>query len=108
MRQTGRLESAALPRSITLSLAELPYAVGTVFLGQGFVEQNAWLILAVGALGLVAVTLLAASPSFVFWSRQGVFVTNVTQPLCCWCVWLGLRWADTDGADPAGRSLTAG
>ncbi len=43
--------------AITLSLAELPYAVGTVFLGQGFVEQNAWLILAVGALGLVAVTL---------------------------------------------------
>jgi 4-amino-4-deoxy-L-arabinose transferase-like glycosyltransferase len=42
--------------------------------------------------GLIAVTLLAASPSFVFWSRQGVFVTNLTQPLCLLCVWQGVRW----------------
>ncbi len=41
---------------------------------------------------LFALTLLAASPSFVFWSRQGIFVTNLTQPLCFGCVWLGLRW----------------
>lgn len=42
--------------------------------------------------GLIAVTLLAASPSFVFWSRQGIFVTNLTQPLSLWCIWQGLRW----------------
>jgi hypothetical protein len=42
--------------------------------------------------GLLAVTLLAASPSFVFWSRQGIFVTNLTQPLSFWCIWQGLRW----------------
>lgn len=42
--------------------------------------------------GLIAVTLLAASPSFVFWSRQGVFVTNLTQPLCLLCIWQGVRW----------------
>ena len=41
---------------------------------------------------LFALTLLAASPSFVFWSRQGIFVTNLTQPLCFGCIWLGLRW----------------
>ena len=41
---------------------------------------------------LFTLTLLAASPSFVFWSRQGLFVTNLTQPLCWGCLWLGLRW----------------
>lgn len=42
--------------------------------------------------GLLAVTLLVASPSFVFWSRQGIFVTNLTQPLTFCCLWQGLRW----------------
>jgi hypothetical protein len=42
--------------------------------------------------GLAAVTLLALSPSFVFWSRQGIFVTNLTQPLCLVCLWQGVRW----------------
>jgi hypothetical protein len=42
--------------------------------------------------GLVAVTLLAASPSFVFWSRQGIFVTNLTLPLALWSIWQGVRW----------------
>lgn len=42
--------------------------------------------------GLLAVTLLAASPSFIFWSRQGIFVTNLTQPLTFCCLWQGLRW----------------
>lgn len=42
--------------------------------------------------GLAAVALLAASPSFVFWSRQGIFVTNLTQPLVLVCLWQGLRW----------------
>ncbi|MBX3010834.1 MAG: hypothetical protein KF832_04970 [Caldilineaceae bacterium] len=42
--------------------------------------------------GLLTITLLAASPSFVFWSRQGIFVTNLTQPLVFWSIWQGLRW----------------
>jgi len=45
--------------------------------------------------GLLTITLLAASPSFVFWSRQGIFVTNLTQPLVFWCIWHGLRWLRT-------------
>ena len=45
--------------------------------------------------GLIAVTLLAVSPSFVFWSRQGLFVTNLMQPLCFLSVWQGLRWMRT-------------
>ncbi len=46
--------------------------------------------------GLLAVTLLAASPSFVFWSRQGIFVTNLTQPLTLLCLWQGLAWLRRD------------
>lgn len=42
--------------------------------------------------GLATVALLAAAPSFVFWSRQGIFVTNLTQPLCWLCLWQGVRW----------------
>ena len=41
--------------------------------------------------GVVAAWLLAASPSFVFWSRQGIFVTNLMQPLCLLMLWLGTR-----------------
>jgi hypothetical protein len=42
--------------------------------------------------GLLAVTLLAVSPSFIFWSRQGIFVTNLTQPFVLLCLWQGVRW----------------
>ena len=50
--------------------------------------------------GLMAITLLAASPSFIFWSRQGIFVTNLTQPLTLLCIWQGLRWL-RNGRSPA-------
>mgnify|MGYP000986887807 FL=1 len=49
--------------------------------------------------GLAAVTLLAASPSYVFWSRQGIFVTNLMQPLCSLMIWQGLRWLRTGRRD---------
>lgn len=42
--------------------------------------------------GVAAAWLLAASPSFVFWSRQGIFVTNLMQPFCLLAVWQGARW----------------
>ena len=42
--------------------------------------------------GIVVAWLLAASPSFVFWSRQGIFVTNLMQPLCLLSILLGTRW----------------
>lgn len=45
--------------------------------------------------GLLAVGLLVAAPSFVFWSRQGIFVTNLTQPFTFWCLWQGIRWLHT-------------
>ncbi len=42
--------------------------------------------------GILAVALLAASPTFVFWSRQGIFVTNLTQPFTLLCIWQGVTW----------------
>ncbi len=59
--------------------------------------------------GLLAVSLLAISPSFVFWSRQGIFVTNLTQVFVFLCLWLGVRWVRT-GARAAliGATLAAG
>ena len=41
---------------------------------------------------LACLTLLAAAPSFVFWQRQGIFVTNATFPFTFACIWLTLRW----------------
>lgn len=55
--------------------------------------------ISLAALG--ALTLLVAAPSFVFWSRQGIFVTNATQPFAFAALWLGLRWLRTG----AGRWL---
>ncbi len=48
-----------------------------------------------GWTGEMAALLLAVSPSFVFWSRQGIFVTNVVVTLAVASVWLGLRWQRT-------------
>lgn len=50
--------------------------------------------------GLLAVALLAASPSFVFWSRQGIFVTNLTLTLALWSIWQGVRWLRTGRPAP--------
>ncbi len=41
-----------------------------------------------------AVLLLAVNPSFVFWSRQGIFVTNVTLTLFLASLWTLLRAGD--------------
>jgi len=40
----------------------------------------------------MATLLLAANPSFVFWSRQGIFVTNVTATLAVASTLAALRW----------------
>ena len=55
--------------------------------------------------GLVALTLLAASPSYVFWARQGIFVTNLMLPFVFLCIWQGLRWLRADV--PRGRDRPA-
>lgn len=45
--------------------------------------------------GLLAVTLLAVSPSYIFWARQGVFVSNLMLPFLFLCLWQGVRWLRT-------------
>lgn len=45
--------------------------------------------------GLCAVTLAAFSPAFVFWSRQGIFVTNLMTLSVITALWLGVRWLRT-------------
>jgi hypothetical protein len=55
--------------------------------------------------GLLAVTLLAVSPSYVFWARQGVFVTNLMLPFVFLCLWQGVRFLRT--GRPAALVLAA-
>jgi hypothetical protein len=45
--------------------------------------------------GLFALTLLAVSPTYVFWARQGVFVSNLMLPFIFICLWQGVRWLRT-------------
>ena len=45
--------------------------------------------------GLLAISLLAVSPTFVFWSRQGIFVTNLTQVFVFLCIWQAVQWLRT-------------
>lgn len=45
--------------------------------------------------GLLAISLLAVAPGFIFWSRQGIFVTNLTQVFVFICLWLGVHWLRT-------------
>jgi hypothetical protein len=40
----------------------------------------------------VAALLLAVNPTFVFWSRQGIFVTNITALFFMASLWFGLLW----------------
>ncbi len=47
------------------------------------------------AVGLAASLLLAVDPTFVFWTRQGIFVTAVTAPIGLAAVLCWLRWLET-------------
>lgn len=55
-------------------------------------ERSAAPVAPVSPAALACLTLLAAAPSFVFWQRQGIFVTNATFPFTFACIWLALRW----------------
>jgi hypothetical protein len=72
------------------TLLLLERAVSTWLYGRAGHARPGRLPLTAG--GLIAVTLAATSPSFIFWSRQGIFVTNLAQPLMLLCIWQGLRW----------------
>ncbi len=50
--------------------------------------------------GVLAMLLLAMQPSFIFWSRQGVYVTFVTVPLTLGALLCGWHWWRGGGARP--------
>ena len=51
--------------------------------------------------GALAALLLAVHPSFVFWMRQGTYVTNVTLPLGIGAALAGAAWAQNGRRLPA-------
>ena len=55
-------------------------------------DRSAVPVAPVAPAALACLTLLAAAPSFVFWQRQGIFVTNATIPFTFACIWQALRW----------------
>jgi len=69
--------------------------VGKFASGQVGKSQASGKLSTINYTPLIAITLLALSPSFIFWSRQGIFVTNLTQPLCLLAIWQGIRYLDS-------------
>ncbi len=47
--------------------------------------QNRWA-------GLAAISLLMLNPTFVFWTRQGIFVTAITAAIGVGAAWVWMRW----------------
>jgi hypothetical protein len=70
-------------------------AVSEWYAYAGRAEQRETAATPISLAGLYAVTLLAVSPSYVFWARQGVFVTNLMLPFVFLCLWQGVRWLRT-------------
>ncbi len=100
-----------LPLMVQDYIGALNVYLAVPFLALGGINTVAlrWLPLLTGALTLlltwrvagrlggataaaVAAALLAVNPTFVFWSRQGVFVTNVTAAIFMASLLTGLRW----------------
>lgn len=100
-----------LPLMVQDYIGALNVALALPFLALGGVNVVAlrWLPLCIAMLTLiltgraarllggrvaavVAVLLLAVNPTFIFWSRQGIFVTNLTALLFMASLWTGLRW----------------
>lgn len=70
-----------------LRLYALSIGAGTVFLTWVLARK-----LCGPPAGMVAALLLALNPSFVFWSRQGIFVTNITSLFLVASLLCGIRW----------------
>jgi 4-amino-4-deoxy-L-arabinose transferase-like glycosyltransferase len=100
-----------LPLMVQDYIGALNVALAAPFLAIGGVNVVAlrWLSLLTGALTLVmawrvawrlggplaasaTALLLAVNPAFIFWSRQGVFVTNLTALIFMASLLTGLRW----------------
>jgi hypothetical protein len=100
-----------LPLMVQDYIGALNVILAVPFLAIGGVNVVAlrWLSLLTGALTLVVTwrvawrlggplaasataLLLAVNPAFIFWSRQGVFVTNLTALIFMSALLTGLRW----------------
>lgn len=73
----------------TVALRALPLVLAALTL---FLTWKIAVRLAGPWAGAAAALLLAVNPSFVFWSRQGIFVTNITALFFMAALWCGLRW----------------
>jgi len=51
----GSLRYRFLPFAVALGLVELPYAVGTIYIGESFLQQRGWLLIAIAAGGALLV-----------------------------------------------------
>jgi 4-amino-4-deoxy-L-arabinose transferase-like glycosyltransferase len=85
----------------TTSLRTMSVAIGLLTLGLTF-----WLAKALysPAAAVLSVLLLAVNPTFIFWSRQGVFVTSVTATIGLGAVLAWWTWWRTG----AGRYAVVG
>ena len=100
-----------LPLMVQDYIGALNVVLAVPFLAIGGVNVVAlrWLSLLIGALTLVVTwriawrlggplaasataLLLAVNPAFIFWSRQGIFVTNLTALIFMSALLTGLRW----------------
>lgn len=85
---------AALPFFLLLGITPFSLRVMTLFMGLvtlWLTRQLARELYGPPAAGL-ATLLLAVNPTFVFWSRQGVFVTSVTAAIGLGATLAWLRW----------------
>lgn len=106
-----RLGPVALPLMVQDYIGANNVVLALPFLKLGGVNVAAlrWMSLLIGALTLaftwaaagqiggpiaaaVAALLLAVNPSFIFWSRQGIFVTNLTALALTASLFFGVRW----------------
>lgn len=51
----GSLSYRFAPFAIALGLVELPYAIGTIYIGDSFLQQRGWLLIAIAAGGALLV-----------------------------------------------------
>ncbi len=85
---------AAIPFFLLLGINPVSLRIMAVFIGL----VTLWLTYRLADLlygplvAALAVLLLAVNPTFVFWSRQGVFVTSVTAAIGLGVVLMWLRW----------------
>jgi 4-amino-4-deoxy-L-arabinose transferase-like glycosyltransferase len=76
------------PAPVALRAMSILIGAVTLWLAYGFVRQ----LTGSSRAGLAAAVLLAVEPTFIFWNRQGIFVTAITATIglaaaLCWLRW---------------------